>query len=129
MAAAYRANGVSATRYFVCVFFWFGSISMPRTIGTASIASESTSGRRYWLWVTRPLYYLEENGTDRKSLDPSNRLAGGGWWTCHKDTRRGDLAFLWRTSPRRDIGYLIQAATDAYSISDDEYARGQGWQY
>jgi hypothetical protein len=41
----------------------------------------------------------------------------------------GDLIFLWRTSPKRDIGYLIQAASDAYSIADDEYASQQGWDY
>ena len=50
--------------------------------------------RQYWLWVTRPEYYLEENGTDRECLNPRNRIDSGSWWTCHKDTRKGDLTPL-----------------------------------
>jgi hypothetical protein len=128
--AVVRPGQDGSGTYFVCVLFRFSLITMRGWMGTEAVHSlEGTSGRGYWLWVTRPLYYLEEDGTDRKSLDPSSRLAAGDWWTCHKDTRRGDLVFLWRTSPRRDIGYLIQAATDAYSLSDHEYARDRGWQY
>lgn len=85
--------------------------------------------RRYWLWVTRPEYYLEEDGTDRKDLDPESGVASDGWWTCHKDTQKGDLIFLWRTDPKQDIGYLIQAKSDAYSIVDDDYASEMGWDY
>ena len=82
--------------------------------------------RQYWLWVTRPDYYLEDDGSDREILDPTYSADAGGWWTCHKDTKRGDLIFLWRTSPKKDIGYLIQAESDAYSIVDDN---DQGWDY
>ena len=82
--------------------------------------------RQYWLWVTRPDYYLEDDGSDREILDPTHSADAGGWWTCHKDTKRGDLIFLWRTSPKKDIGYLIQAESDAYSIADDN---DQGWDY
>lgn len=85
--------------------------------------------RRYWLWVTRPEYYLDDEGNEREDLNPSNEIDVGGWWTCHKDTQKGDLIFLWRTSPKRDIGYLIQAASDAYSIVDDDYASKHGWDY
>ncbi len=82
--------------------------------------------RQYWLWVTRPDYYLEDDGSDREILDPTHSADTGGWWTCHRDTKRGDLIFLWRTSPKKDIGYLIQAESDAYSIVDDN---DQGWDY
>ena len=82
--------------------------------------------RQYWLWVTRPDYYWEDDGSDREILDPTRCADSGGWWTCHKDTRKGDLIFLWRTSPKKDIGYLIQAESDAYSIVDDN---DQGWDY
>jgi hypothetical protein len=91
--------------------------------------SEKSNERQYWLWVTRPEYYLEEDGSDREDLDPSCEVDVGGWWTCHKDTRKGDLVFLWRTAPRQDIGYLIQAESDAYSIADDDYASEKGWDY
>lgn len=82
--------------------------------------------RQYWLWVTRPDYYLEDDGSDRELLDPTRSDDPGGWWTCHKNTKKGDLVFLWRTSPKKDIGYLIQAGSDAYSIADDN---DHGWDY
>jgi len=85
--------------------------------------------RRYWLWVTRPDYYLDEDGRDREDLDPNSGVDSDGWWTCHKETNKGDLVFLWRTSPKKDIGYLIQAESDAYSIADDAYASKKGWDY
>lgn len=85
--------------------------------------------RQYWLWVTRPEYYLDADGNEREDLDPSRGEDTEGWWTCHKETRRGDLIFLWRTTPKKDIGYLIQAKSDAYSITDDEFAAKQGWDY
>lgn len=85
--------------------------------------------RHYWLWVTRPEYYLEEDGSERKALEPSSQVDSGGWWTCHRDTRKGDLILLWRTTPKRDVGYLIQAESDAYSIADDRYASVKGWDY
>jgi hypothetical protein len=85
-----------------------------------------SSERQYWLWVTRPDYYWEDDGSDREILDPTRSADSGGWWTCHKDTKKGDLIFLWRTSPKKDVGYLIQAESDAYSIVDDN---DHGWQY
>lgn len=82
--------------------------------------------RRYWLWVTRPDVYLDEDGNDREDLDPDSGVDSDGWWTCHKDTKKGDLVLLWRTSPKKDICYLIQAESDAYSIADDNE---HGWEY
>jgi tetratricopeptide (TPR) repeat protein len=82
--------------------------------------------RQYWLWVARPDVYLDEDGNDREDLDPDSGVDSDGWWTCHKDTTKGDLVFLWRTSPKKDIGYLIQAESDAYSIADDN---DRGWEY
>lgn len=84
--------------------------------------------RRYWLWVTRPAYYLEEDGADSEQLNPAAEDVGG-WWTCHKDTQEGDLVLLWRTQPRSDIGYLIEATSDAYFIGDDPDAAEKGWDY
>jgi len=84
---------------------------------------------RYWLWVTRPQYYLDENGNEREDLDPRYESDPGGWWTCHSETKRGDLILLWRTRPASDIRHLIQAASDAYSIGEDDYAIRRGWNY
>jgi len=87
--------------------------------------SESNE-RQYWLWVTRPDYYLDEDGCDREDLDPTLGADSDGWWTCNKATKEGDLVLLWRTSPKKDIRYLIQAESDAYSIADDN---DKGWDY
>ncbi|OPY50739.1 MAG: lipoprotein NlpI [Methanosaeta sp. PtaU1.Bin112] len=82
--------------------------------------------RQYWLWVTRPDYYLDEDGCDREDLDPTLGADSDGWWTCNKATKQGDLVLLWRTSPKKDIRYLIQAESDAYSIADNN---DHGWDY
>src|SRR5690349_4095371 len=84
---------------------------------------------QYWLWVTGPDYYLDEDGEDRRDLDPGLQDDTDGWWTCHKETRIGDLIFLWRKSPKSDLGYLIEARSDAYSLEDDAYARQMGWKF
>jgi hypothetical protein len=93
------------------------------------VSTTTRTERQYWLWVTRPEYYLDDDGNDREDLDPTGGNDTDGWWTCHKNTQRGDLVFLWRTTPRKDVGYLIQAASDAYSITDDRYAAQHGWDY
>jgi len=81
------------------------------------------SKRQYWLWVTRPKYYLDENGNDCEDLDPNSGVDSDGWWTCNKATEEGDLVFLYRAKLKKDIGYLIQAESDAYSIADDNDQR------
>lgn len=83
----------------------------------------------HWLWVTTPEFYAEPDGTDKMDLDPASGLDSDGWWTCHRDTRRGDLALLWRTSPRRDLAYLMQARSSAYPIGDEPEARKRGWSF
>jgi len=87
---------------------------------------EQKNGRGYWLWVIGPKYYLEEDGTDRESLDPEDNYDPGGWWTCNKATKEGDLILLYRAKIKKDIKYLILAESDAYSIVDDN---DEGWDY
>lgn len=87
-----------------------------------------TSRRRYWLWVTKPEFYLDEDGNEREDLDPSLAPDTDHWWTCHKDTKEGDLVFLYRTTPRADIAYLLQARTDAFVI-EQELQIAYGWSY
>ena len=81
-----------------------------------------------WLWVTGPRYYAELDGSDRVDLEPVGEYVPDGWWTCHKETREGDLVMLYRTKPRMDIAYLIQARSDAYSLLQDPTAE-PGWNY
>ncbi len=89
---------------------------------------------QYWQWVTKPEYFLESDGREREALDPGHDSDPGGYWTCHKDTRVGDLILLYRAGKKdgvtyQDIKYLIQAESDAYPIDYDEYAFDHGWQY
>jgi len=60
---------------------------------------------KYWLWVTRPEYY--------------DSVGSFGGWSCHKDTKQGDFAFLWRAKGKSDIGHLLQAESDA--APDEEW--------
>jgi hypothetical protein len=48
--------------------------------------------RRYWVWVTGPDYYLDDDGCERRSLEPGEL----GSWTCHQHTQKGDLVVLYR---------------------------------
>jgi hypothetical protein len=89
----------------------------------------SPTTRGHWVWVTRPEYYLDEDGNDRSDLDPGLGYEPGGWWTCHKDTEEGDLVLLYRTAPKSDIAYLIETRSPAYSLRDDEHATERGWTY
>lgn len=90
--------------------------------------SNIAQNRSYWLWVVRPEYYFDETGRERKDLEPSDSPEEG-WWTCHQDTHKGDLALLYRTTPMKDIRYLIQAESDAYSIRNEELSKEKGWDY
>lgn len=96
--------------------------------GAAEQLAVRDSAQQFWIWVTRPEYYWDENGEDREALSPGIQDPGG-WWTCHRDTKKGDLVLLWRTSPKKDIGYLIQARSDAYSLADDTYAAKHRWDF
>lgn len=34
--------------------------------------------RRYWVWVTGPDYYLDDDGSERRDLDPGQGYEPGG---------------------------------------------------
>lgn len=80
--------------------------------------------RNYWLWVTDRRFY-EISGSDAPDLAPGTE----GWWTCSPNTQRGDLAFLYRTSPKRDIAYLLEARTDASPIEGGEFGGDYACEY
>ena len=84
--------------------------------------------RQYWLWVTTPDYYLDKAGkNEREELEPHARADAGGWWTCSRHTKKGDLILLWRARGALDIKYLIRADSDAYPLGNIEYAARKGW--
>lgn len=89
---------------------------------------------QFWQWVTKAEFFLEPDGNEREDLDPAHGSDPGGYWTCHKDTRVGDLILLYRAGKKdgvtyQDIKYLIQVESDAYTIDFDEFAFEHGWQY
>lgn len=81
-----------------------------------------------WVWVTRPEYYEDASGQERAELEPGNGYTPENWWTCHKDTKTGDLVLLYRSQKRRDIAYLIKARSDAYRLSGHLDAEA-GWDW
>jgi len=72
--------------------------------------------RSYWVWVTRPTFYADLDGSDRADLRPEAGTEEPTWWTCHKDTKPGDLVVLYRTAPRSDIAYLFEATSMARTL-------------
>jgi hypothetical protein len=85
--------------------------------------------RKYWIWITKPDYYLETDGSERIILQPDFKHQKGDWWTCHESTQKGDLILLYRTYPKCDIKYLIRATSNSYPISEDPFASVQKWTY
>lgn len=104
--------------------------------GKETISLSPPKKPQYWQWSTKAEYFLNADGTERTDLEPSNEAEAdpGLWWTCHKDTRVGDLILLYRAGTKKgvkyqDIKYLIQATSNAYTVDEDEFAFEHGWQY
>ncbi len=92
-----------------------------------------------WVWVTGPMHVFEEDGTPSHDLLPVDHAVPGDfeddhdWWTCHPDTRMGDLAVLYRSGARNDAGrrpavgpkdlcQVMLATSDAFPLADDPLA-------
>lgn len=69
---------------------------------------------------------------ERKGLDPGNDFSES-WWTCHKDTKKGDLVLLYRKSPMSDIKYLFRATSDSGDpydkIENFDKIKEPGWDH
>lgn len=91
--------------------------------------SDGRESRHYWVWVTGPEYYLDDDGAERRILDPGQSYEPGGWWTCHRKTEQGDLVLIYRTKPKKDLAYLIETRSAAYSLLDNAAAKKRGWDY
>lgn len=76
--------------------------------------------RSYWVWITKPEFYLNADGEERECLTPDPKQDHDfGWWTCHKETKMGDLALLYRTKPKSDIAFLLEAKSDARVLEEE----------
>jgi predicted RNA-binding protein with PUA-like domain len=67
------------------------------------------------VWVVRPSCYLDERGDEDPKLRPGT---SGLRWACHRDTRAGDLAVLYRSRQAKDLAYLFRAVSDAEADGD-----------
>ena len=79
--------------------------------------------RNYWLWVTGQEYYseIDDSGKPRCriELNPGYDDYIDCRWSCHKDTKKGDLILLYRKKYKsfgKDISHLFQATSDAKSV-------------
>jgi hypothetical protein len=54
-----------------------------------------------WLWVTK------QAGEDE---------GDGGWWSCDRRTREGDLALVYRAAPAKRITHLVRVESDAARV-------------
>ena len=68
--------------------------------------------RRFWLWTAKPV----QHGVDYSDVET---LMQWGSWTTHEDTKRGDLALIYWSSPAKYLSYLVEATSNAYSIEWD----------
>lgn len=92
-----------------------------------------------WVWSARPRHVFEPDGTERDDLEPVNVLTRDdfsdetGWWTCHPNTRVGDLAVIYRSTGDkdvegfpvrgpRDLRYVCLATSDAFALADEPLA-------
>lgn len=91
---------------------------------TPTRQSGAEAGSNRWLWVTKPEFHTNPDGSSALQVGPFE-----GWWTCNRHTNAGDLVLLYRAKTKKDIGYLILATTDAFSINDDPFARERGWEW
>jgi hypothetical protein len=93
---------------------------------------------RKWVWVARPRYFFEKDGSERADLEPVEAVVDSdfddesAWWTCHPDTRSGDLAVMYRSSGEqdpdypvrgpKDLAYVFLATSRAFPLADDPFA-------
>ena len=91
-----------------------------------------------WVWSTRPRYVFEEDGSERLGLEPVDEVVPEdysdetGWWTCHPDTRKHDLAVIYRNEGKadpeypvrgtKDLRYVCLAVSDAFPLAYDPLA-------
>lgn len=63
----------------------------------------------HWVWVVGPDCYLDDDGREHPKLTPG---APPMRWACHRDTRPGDLAVLYRSQHAKDLAYLLRATSE-----------------
>jgi len=95
--------------------------------------SPKSDRQQFWLWVAKPKYTQDpaDSTRDRPDMmDAPITDATPGWWTCHEDTKRGDLALLYATAPSSEIRWLIRTESEHEQLIDlrnDQDAQAEGF--
>jgi hypothetical protein len=66
---------------------------------------------RRWLWVTQPEFWAKL---------PGGQLGRGQKvrWTCNEETRRGDVALLYRADMAKDIAHVFRVEDETPEIGE-----------
>jgi hypothetical protein len=70
-----------------------------------------------WIWIWRPEFYSDGQGNESLYLDLECE-GGATFGTCHPDTEPGQLVILYRTSPKKDVAYLLRTTSPALVNED-----------
>ena len=72
---------------------------------------------QHYIWVTRPEYYLAEDGTLRDFASEEYT------WSCHRDTKSGDLVLFYFAGKTdfQGISTIVRATSDSYD-GDDQFS-------
>lgn len=76
------------------------------------------------MYVTGPRCFESEG-----QISPSLVPGAEGAWTCSPDTRTGDLALIYRTTPKRDVAHLLEVTSDPKIVSRGEFKGGYACGY
>ena len=96
-----------------------------------------------WVWSAQPRWLFNEDGSERADLEPVEAISDidfedeRGWWTCHPETRAGDLAVIYRSAGTRDrefpvrgpkdLAYVVLATSDAFPLDREPFAVEAGF--
>ena len=93
--------------------------------------SPKSDHQQFWLWVAKPKYTQDpaDSTRDRPDMMGAPTMdAPDGWWTCHEDTERGDLALLYVTAPFCEIRWLIRTESkQLIDLRNDPIAQAEGF--
>ncbi|MDF1658769.1 MAG: endonuclease NucS [Verrucomicrobiales bacterium] len=70
-----------------------------------------------WIWIWRPEFYSDGQGNESPFLTPASK-GESIFGTCHPDTEPGQLVILYRTSPKKDVAYLLRTTSPALVNED-----------
>jgi hypothetical protein len=77
----------------------------------STMAAMRTTRPIDWIWIWNPDSYLDADGKESRRLLPGRKFRCVG--TCHPDTEPGQIVILYRTTPKKDVAYLLRTVGPA----------------